>query len=390
MGPRARSAFAATALAPVLALAASCRDAAARGAADVRGWLVGNLHAHTTHCDHADASPAEVVRWYHDHGYDFLCLSEHDLFLEPAELELGFQPRAGFFLIRGAEVNYPDIRYTLVNHVRMSSLGGARFEARPSAGSRAGQLQEMVRDVHLGGGVPVLNHPTYLAGVGPDDVSALEGLHLFEVWNGAWQEVWPVGAESMSAEQLWDRWLTAGKMMYAVAADDAHLYAPGRPRQTPGRAWVVVGAAERSPAAVLDALLAGEFYASTGVVLSALQRGPDECAVEVDEPATTRKLRAGLLAPSVSPTGRPGTRIEWIGPGGAVLAAVEGTSARIAIDPEHAYVRCRVTHTWPVERGFAICHAWTQPVFTGGRELPRRIRHPHRLTTPPAEPQEVR
>jgi hypothetical protein len=178
----------------------------------------------------------------------------------------------------------------------------------------------------------------------------------------------------MTAEAMWDLWLTAGRVLYAVAADDAHRYRPGGAIQTPGRGWVCVGARERTLDSVLDALLAGEFYASTGVLLKQLRRGPDDYLVVVDERATIEKEREGLLAPDISPDGAPGTRVEWVGPGGVVLDAVDGPAARFVLSAQHAYVRCRVSHTWPVESGFATCHAWTQPAFTDGRKAPLRGR----------------
>lgn len=41
-----------------------------QGQAPVR-WLKGNTHTHTLNSD-GDSSPDEVVRWYREHGYQFL------------------------------------------------------------------------------------------------------------------------------------------------------------------------------------------------------------------------------------------------------------------------------------------------------------------------------
>src|SRR5215203_140780 len=40
-------------------------------------WLKGNLHTHTLESD-GDSTPADVVRWYAEHGYDFLAITDHD------------------------------------------------------------------------------------------------------------------------------------------------------------------------------------------------------------------------------------------------------------------------------------------------------------------------
>ena len=40
-------------------------------------WYKGNLHTHTTESD-GDAHPEAVVKWYKQHDYDFLVLSDHN------------------------------------------------------------------------------------------------------------------------------------------------------------------------------------------------------------------------------------------------------------------------------------------------------------------------
>ena len=40
-------------------------------------WYKGNLHSHTTESD-GDESPEKVAKWYAEHGYDFLVLSDHN------------------------------------------------------------------------------------------------------------------------------------------------------------------------------------------------------------------------------------------------------------------------------------------------------------------------
>src|SRR4051794_15207266 len=40
-------------------------------------WLKGNTHTHTLASD-GDSPPEDVVRWYREHGYDFLVITDHD------------------------------------------------------------------------------------------------------------------------------------------------------------------------------------------------------------------------------------------------------------------------------------------------------------------------
>ena len=41
-------------------------------------WLKGNTHTHTLWSD-GNAPPEEVVQFYDDRDYDFLCLTEHNI-----------------------------------------------------------------------------------------------------------------------------------------------------------------------------------------------------------------------------------------------------------------------------------------------------------------------
>ena len=44
-------------------------------------WYKGNTHTHTLWSD-GNAAPETVAAWYKDKGYDFLCLSEHNIFAD--------------------------------------------------------------------------------------------------------------------------------------------------------------------------------------------------------------------------------------------------------------------------------------------------------------------
>ena len=41
-------------------------------------WYKGNTHTHTTESD-GDSTPDVVTRWYREHGYQFLVLSDHNV-----------------------------------------------------------------------------------------------------------------------------------------------------------------------------------------------------------------------------------------------------------------------------------------------------------------------
>jgi len=45
-------------------------------------WFKGNTHTHTKNSD-GDSLPETVVKWYSDHGYNFLFITDHE-FITPA------------------------------------------------------------------------------------------------------------------------------------------------------------------------------------------------------------------------------------------------------------------------------------------------------------------
>ncbi len=48
-------------------------------------WLKGNTHTHTLESD-GDSPPEVVARWYKSHGYNFLVISDHNVWVDPAKL----------------------------------------------------------------------------------------------------------------------------------------------------------------------------------------------------------------------------------------------------------------------------------------------------------------
>ena len=74
-----------------------------------------------------------------------------------------------------------------------------------------------------------------------------------------------------------------------------------------------------------------------------------------------------LLGRSVTDMDR-GFIIDWIGPGGELLASKRSRRARFRAPPDVAYVRARVTYVRQTPDGGEAFFAWTQPVFTDGRD----------------------
>ena len=75
---------------------------AASPAAEMK-WYKGNLHTHTINSD-GDSSPDTVARWYKEHYYNFLVLTDHNYLTNPQGLNAVLGAEDKFLLIPGEEV----------------------------------------------------------------------------------------------------------------------------------------------------------------------------------------------------------------------------------------------------------------------------------------------
>ncbi len=300
-------------------------------------WYKGNTHAHTTESD-GDSSPEYVARWYKDHGYDFLVLTDHNVFTDPAAL--AHLVDSTFLLIPGEELtmSFEDASVH-VNGLNIPHVVEAR-----TAESLVSTLQANVDAVREVEGVPHINHPNFRWSFGAEELLQIEHDRLLEIWNGHPTVHNEGGGGTPGMEEVWDVLLTSGKRIYGIAVDDAHHFqgefAPHR--VNPGRGWLEVRAAALEPIALMEALEAGQFYASTGVELDAVVVTTDRIEIHIRVAADFRY------------------RTTFIGSEGRVLAETESNPAVFELTSDEAYVRAKVTDSG----GYV---AWVQPVFTTGR-----------------------
>ncbi len=297
-------------------------------------WFKGNLHTHTVNSD-GDSAPDIVAHWYKEHRYNFLVLTDHDFFTAPEGLNAVLGAQGKFLLIPGEEVS---ARYeNLPIHVNAFRVQSTILPV--SGVSVLDTVQKNVDAIRKAGAVPSLNHPNFHWAVRPDDLKKVTGLKLFEVYNGHPTVNNSGGGGFESLDEMWDVVLTAGRETYGIAVDDAHHFKMlGPTYSNPGRGWVMVRARELSTGSVLDALEAGEFYASTGVQLEEMERLPDGIRLRIAEQPFIRFTT------------------EFIGANGKMLARRFETSAEYRLRPGDQYVRARVTDS----NGN---RAWLQPVF---------------------------
>ncbi len=322
-------------------------------------WYKGNTHVHTTLCGHADTTPNAVAQWYHDRGYNFLILSEHNKFIDPSTVSLKGEVRDDFLLVPGEEVTGP-VHSTAMN---ISRLVPWDFKDK----NRSKVIQNHVDEIGKAGGAMILNHPNFGRPIHAHEISPVRNLYMFELYNSH-PGVHSFGnAHRPNLEQVWDALLEKGMTIYGVSSDDAHkLKKWGEKENNPGRGWVMVRSEELSSSALTAAMLKGDFYSSSGVMLDKLKRGEDHIELSVNEEETACELASEFLFGRPVSKGEPGTIIEFIGPSGEVIKAVTGLSASHKV--EGAYLRAKVTRRVKKADGsLREYYAWTQPVFTDGR-----------------------
>ncbi|MBI2403293.1 MAG: histidinol-phosphatase [Gemmatimonadetes bacterium] len=229
---------------------------------------------------------------------------------------------------------------------------------------------------------PHVNHPNFGWAVTAEDLMDLDGERFFEVYNG--HPLVHNAGDSLhpSTERIWDivltHRLTRGlDVVYGLAVDDAHHYElMDSTRANPARGWVMVRATALAPEAIVAAMEAGEFYASTGVVLADIEWSESGVALRIaGEPGVTYLTefvgtRAGFdrevrEVPDVG--GLPVTR-RYSADIGTVLAEVPGLNPAYAFTGDEIYVRARVRSSQPVDHPVhagEVQMAWVQPVVVG-------------------------
>ena len=300
-------------------------------------WFKGNLHTHTLNSD-GDSTPDDVVRWYREHGYHFLTLTDHNYLTSVDGLNALHGADDKFLVMKGEEVS---------DRFGEKPLHVNGFDPEspikpPGGASVLDVLQRMVDGIRASKGVPSINHPNFGWAITADELAAVQRTRLFEVFNGHPLVNNAGGGGVPGLEEVWDRLLSSGKLIYGIAVDDAHYFKrpedPYAPR--PGFGWVYVRAPRLTARAIVDALERGEFYSSTGVELQSLETTESSMTVAIKEVRSSKY------------------RIQFIGRHGRVLSEVLTSPASYTFKGDEGYVRAKV-----IESNGKV--AWIQPVPVG-------------------------
>jgi hypothetical protein len=274
-------------------------------------WYKGNLHVASLRGVGKDL-PSALGAWYAAHGYDFLGISDMNTYTWSEEY--GSRALPGVPTV-DATYAFADVLAVGMDHWLPAQ-----------------NLQGVVDWIAADGGLPVLAAP--LSAAKPQSlatVARLHGLYGLEVYDGRLALGSPGEADATS---LWDRMLSAGNRVFALAGDDA----TGVNDPAIGRAWIEVRAPGRDLGSLLSSLRQGSFIASSGAEFTSLS----------------------VAGPTITAEAAAGSSLRFIGRGGRLLKAVSSHVGSYRVSGSEGYVRVEAIR----DDG---ARAWSQPFFLSWR-----------------------
>lgn len=401
-------------------------------------WYRGNTHTHTFWSDGNDF-PDMTAKWYKDNGYQFLVLSDHNILSDHEkwmhikhinrrsgnkayprytntfspewietrgeddnlevrlktlkEMKQKFEAPEQFLMIQGEEITdrfgVAQIHTNAVNLVEQISPQRGKSVRETMRNNLIAVIKQSEKYnkpmfAHL-------NHPNFHYSITAEDIAHVVEEQFFEVYNGHTGVHNEGDHIHASTDRMWDIANTIRLIqlnappLFGVATDDAHHYHGNSNVSVTGRGWIMVRAPKLEPDTLVNAINAGDFYASSGVTLKHYHYEPDKrrLTIAVDEkPGTRYSIKfIGTFAgtdmnpkdvldkngkPIVDANGRP-LRLtkRYSEHVGMTLKEVKGSQGVYILPPNLLYVRALITsntpHPKPTFKG-EVERAWTQPV----------------------------
>lgn len=291
--------------------------------------LKGGLHCHTTRSD-GRGTPEEVIRYHHEHGYDFLAITDHRNYNFK-----NFAPEVPITIIPGMEFdntfeNDKGFRcfHTVCIGPAKEDGNGFDQDQRVESGKAMNQeeYQPYLDDIHAKGNMTIYCHPEW-SSTPARYFDKLEGDFAMEIWNSGCA----MECDMDSDAAYWDELLGQGKVIYGVATDDGH------PMEQHCNGWVMVRA-ENNINSILAALKDGKFYSSCGPEIYNFYVEDGKAVVECSAACKVR------FHSDMHPT--------------RIVRSAEGdlTRAEFTIGENYKYIRAVV-----IDKDGK--YAWTNPIF---------------------------
>jgi len=220
-------------------------------------WLKGNIHSHSVFSD-GKLTPLQMKNAYKSHGYDFLAVTDHDIYVDTRELsDESFTMIQGFELWSNAS-NDKDIHVHFLWDDEIEGIRHGQYLHLPErTGKVATAFSYKMREK---GAYVMLNHPHWSRLIS-SEVEDENPYHAVEIINYGteWLECTGNGIV------FWTDMLYRGVKLWNGGSDDNHNDHPVDSMYSDSfGGFTVVKAMDRSPKAIIEAMKAGSFYTSTG------------------------------------------------------------------------------------------------------------------------------
>lgn len=362
---------------------------------DTRAWFKGNTHTHSLWSDGNDF-PEMIFHWYRERGYDFVAMSDHNILQEGekwmdlesirkrqkavgrtavmkvealygkdwlrremrdgkdgivlktlAECRAILEKPGEFYLLPAEEMSNSGQKKPV--HINVLNLDTVIEPIKDDNATPREVLRQSMRAIKAHAeksSRPILahlNHPNFQWALTAEDLADVAEGAYFEVYNGH-PGINHLGDETRPGdEKIWDiaNTIRLAELdlppLLGFASDDSHTYHGAD--VSPGRGWVMVGAQELNGDSLIEAMQAGRFYASSGVVLD---------AIRFDKAAGTLSLEITPVDGVEFTTAFIGTRRSYDAAAeksgiGEIFATVSGNLASFTIPDDAIYLRATIT-----------------------------------------------
>jgi hypothetical protein len=220
-------------------------------------WLKGNIHSHSVFSD-GSLTPEEMKDAYVHHGYDFLAVTDHDVYTDTRKMT-----DATFTMLQGFELwaNAPDDKDIHINFLWADHIDGIVDKQILHLPERTGkQTSAFCCTMKEKGAYIQLNHPHWSM-LNSSEIGDENPYDAVEVINYGTDWLENTGNGSV----FWSEMLYRGVKLWGGGGDDNHNHKEIDSMYSDSfGGFTVVKAKDRSPEAIMQAMKSGSFYTSTG------------------------------------------------------------------------------------------------------------------------------
>jgi len=368
-----------------------------------QNWHKGNLHTHSLWSD-GDDFPEMIIQWYKEHNYQFVAISDHNTIasgvywykLKEREIENKtlekYQKAFGDWVETKDAPDSTSVRLKTFEEYRSkleepgifkvikSEEVTASYQKKPvhinvtniqhfiepvQGNSVVDVMQQTLDQVHAQRketNTPMfahINHPNFGYGISAEDFKKLNGERFFEVYNGHPAVFNNGDASHISTEEMWDAinisYYQQGKpLLFGIATDDSHNYhSQSSKLSNSGRGWVMVASDRLTTNSLIEAMEAGDFYASSGISLKTVFHNKKYYTIEIiPESDVSYEVIFYVYKKNTESV------VEF--------SRLRGTTAKYNFEKDDIFVRAKIISNKkmpnPIKAGETM-KAWTQPVL---------------------------